>query len=165
MAKTCAKSSTTSVRMNATATLTRRRWLSCCSVLLACGLCGAFLPPPAALGPTLNRNHRVVVSLSDLLQRGVRSRTAGTSTNNIACRMQQEGGNNELQLAVKTLAAQVQDLTTMVKQLADDTTTATGGASQIINGAAVENNAAVPVAPSTAPAGKGMKAGPTELVR
>lgn len=79
--------------------------------------------------------------------------------------MQQEGGNNELQLAVKTLAAQVQDLTTMVKQLADDTTTATGGASQIINGAAVENNAAVPVAPSTAPAGKGMKAGPTELVR
>lgn len=148
--------------MNRTATWTRRRWLGCSSVLLGCGLCGAFLPPPAARGPVLNRNHRAVASLSNPLRRGARSRIAGT---NVACRMQQEGGEDELQLAVKTLAAQVQDLTAMVKQLADDTTVATGGASKLINGAAVENNAAVPIAPTTVPEGKGKSAGPTELVR
>lgn len=65
--------------------------------------------------------------------------------------MQQGSEEDILQTAVKTLAEQVEDLTAMVKQLADDTVS---GSSQVINGAAVENNAAIPVGSPSPSAGK-----------
>lgn len=65
--------------------------------------------------------------------------------------MQQTSEEDTLQNAVQTLAEQVEDLTVMVKQLADDTAS---GSSQVINGAAVENTAAIPVGSPSPPAGK-----------
>lgn len=86
----------------------------------------------------------------------------------------QQQDNDELQVAVRTLAAQVEDLTAMVRQLAVDqpggvvaTATVVAGAeispllpaTQNLNGAAVGNGAAVPVVKAAKGGGSG------ELVR
>lgn len=59
--------------------------------------------------------------------------------------------DEELQVAVRTLAAQVEDLTAMVRRLAEETGVGAGGAeaapsatSHNINGSAIGNGAGVP---------------------
>lgn len=126
-----------------------RWWVNwSCVLLSACGLCGAFLLPHATQAPVVRHRHRIL-SARYPLQHSVRYPVVHGGSKAL-CRMQ-VGGDDELQLAVQNLAAQVEDLTAMVKQLADETMATAGKAgapSQSINGAAVENHAAVPVAAS-----------------
>lgn len=81
--------------------------------------------------------------------------------------MQEQAGNDdELQVAVRTLAAQVEDLTALVRQLvAEPAGTGVGNvaaasASQNINGADVGGGVAVPVVPT-----KASKGGSAQLVK
>ena len=76
--------------------------------------------------------------------------------------MQQMGSSDEeLQVAVSKLAAQVEDLTAMVAQLAGEPAGGAGGAKGI-NGAVVDAGAAVPVVSTTS---KGKSESKPPLVR
>ena len=80
--------------------------------------------------------------------------------------MTQEASDDELQLAVRQLAAQVEDLRAIVLQLAESGGVGVGSADAAtspqvhnINGATVDTSAAVPV-----PAAKAAKGASTSLV-
>lgn len=127
--------------------LTKRAAIALGFALAYCRLCGAFLPPPAV--STLNRDISSPRSVAGQWERIPRR---GTAT---AIRMTQESGDEELQLAVRQLAAQVEDLRAIVMQLAEPAGVQTGsvGAAtssqgQNINGAAVDSSAAIPVLPA-----------------
>lgn len=151
--------------MNYHPSMRRRSLQMACALLAYCGLCGAFLPPPP-IATTLGQ-HRTSSVASSPTRSGRRSRG---STNTGAVRMQQQD-NDELQVAVRTLAAQVEDLTAMVKMLAEEqpggAAVVVGGAdssslppaTQNLNGAAVGSGAAVPVVKAAKGGGSG------ELVR
>lgn len=120
--------------------------------LAYCGLCGAFLPPLAVT--TLNRRMPSPWSARGQSER-IPRRSAAT-----AVRMTQEPTDDELQLAVRQLAAQVEDLKAIVLQLAESGGVGAGSAAagassqaQNINGATVDSSAAVPAPPAKAAKG------------
>lgn len=132
------------------AALMKRAAVALAFALAYCGTCGAFLPPLAA--STLNRGMSLSPSVGGHWER-IPHRSAAT-----AVRMAQESSDEELQLAVRQLAAQVEDLRAIVLQLAEpggvgagslDAGAATSQA-QTINGATVDSSAAVPVPPAKA---------------
>lgn len=106
--------------------------------LAVCRLCGAFLPAPARTTTTIVAvRHRALSSSPSARSQQGRHRTS--------VRMQQQpGSDEELQVAVSRLAAQVEDLTAMVAQLAAEPAGGAGGAKGI-NGAVVDTGAGVPV--------------------
>ncbi|CAM9607341.1 unnamed protein product [Hapterophycus canaliculatus] len=129
--------------------------------LANCCLCGAFLPPPAAMTTATTAWQRRAVSLTSMPRQYCPRlpRERGSS----AVRMQQQpGSDQELQVAVSKLAGQVEELTAMVAQLAGEHA---GGKSSAksINGAVLEGVAAVPVAPAKT-AKSGTKSGSKPLV-
>lgn len=106
--------------------------------LAVCRLCGAFLPAPATTTTTTSVfQHRPFSSLP--------SARSQHGRHGASVRMQQQSGSDEeLQVAVSKLAAQVEDLTAMVAQLAAEPAGVAGSAKGI-NGAVVDASAAVPV--------------------
>lgn len=140
-----------------TAVLSTRRLALACA-LAYCSLCGAFLPPPIV--GTFDR--RTVSSTSAC---GRQARLSSGSATSAARMQQQHGGDDDLQVAVRNLAAQVEDLTAIVRQLATESPPAgvdgaDSSSTQNINGAAVGNGATVPLVSA-----KAAKDEPRQLVR
>ena len=135
------------------AALMRRPAVALAFALAYCGLGTAFLPPLAVT--TLNRGMPSPSSLGVQQWERIPRRTAV-----IAVRMTQEPSDDELQLAVRQLAAQVEDLKAIVLQLAESGGVGAGSADAVvssqarnINGATVDSSAAVPMPPAKAAKG------------
>lgn len=147
------------------------RRLALTSLLACCGLCGAFLPPPVVVNTSRQPASASSTRPSPSARVGRRSRqlsrSGGLATANNVVRMQ-GSTDDELQLAVRSLAAQVEDLTAVVRQLTGEQPSSSGAvattsATQNINGAAVgKGGPAVPGVPAGKAASKG---GSGELVR
>lgn len=126
------------------------RPLAAASILLACGLGGAFLAPT----PTLTTTSCRIPPSSPVCERWSRQ-----ASGPVVSTIRMQASDDDLQTAVKTLASQVEDLTAMVKQLVTEPVPGGGeqhSTSQHINGAEVVK--------TTAASGVTTKA-PKELVR
>ncbi len=118
--------------------------LSLAILLAGCRLCGAFFAPPAA-APTTSAapQHRAFSSLPSFLPS--RGNDGSIRASSVRMQQQQPGSDQELQVAVRKLAEQVEDLTAMVAQLAAEPA-GSAGTARTINGGVVEGGvASVPV--------------------
>lgn len=116
------------------------------AILLAgCRLCGAFFAPPAAATTATSAAPQHRAFSSSPTSPPSRGEHGSKRASSVRMQQQQPGSDQELQVAVRKLAEQVEDLTAMVAQLAAEPVGSVDTA-RAINGGVVEGGvASVPV--------------------